>query len=499
MIIFTKTILATYPKTYAKISKKYNSIYLDEYQDSSAVVLSIFYNAVKNTNCKLFLFGDKMQQIYSSYDGSFESELEHFNTDIKLKTNYRSTPEIIEILNNLYNDEAFKQEAGSEIKNEEALFSPKVIITNNDKAQVSKITSITKDALILYVFNKERFAYCGSINLFNALGKIKEYNYQTGTYTPVDLLTNFTTDNPDPVLKVLWCVSRIVDLFTEKKYGLIIKLIRSNKNIFNTSTFIINSISDKKVFGDKIDFICKNYSEDCTIKEFIELLIKNDILVKSDLDEVFDNGDYEGLLNVSLSEFKNITNYLKTPNVSTQHGVKGEGHDSIVFVAENANGNGPRVDMYGFFKFWSNNEINLTDFESFYYRYKSFANETIYELGVNVADINKDIFNAHKDTIIDKLKCFSIENDSNIYYNFLLQPTFEKFFQKPGVTTCKSCFKTSIVFDVLSGYRIFYVGCSRAKKNLCIIINSDQVADFKDELINKLKETGFTVEQAINN
>lgn len=56
-----------------KIGDKYNYIFIDEYQDTSAYVLDIFNDAVENReNIQLYLFGDRMQQIYKNYDGSFE-------------------------------------------------------------------------------------------------------------------------------------------------------------------------------------------------------------------------------------------------------------------------------------------------------------------------------------------------------------------------------------------------------------------------------------------
>ena len=54
-------------------------------------VLKIFFESVHNTKTKLFLFGDRMQQIYKNYDGSFEESFELFDTTKALTTNYRST------------------------------------------------------------------------------------------------------------------------------------------------------------------------------------------------------------------------------------------------------------------------------------------------------------------------------------------------------------------------------------------------------------------------
>ena len=53
-------------------------------------VLEILYYSLKDSDTKLFLFGDRMQQIYDNYDGSFEEKFKRFNKDKKLSINYRS-------------------------------------------------------------------------------------------------------------------------------------------------------------------------------------------------------------------------------------------------------------------------------------------------------------------------------------------------------------------------------------------------------------------------
>ena len=79
-----------------KISDKYNYIFIDEYQDTSAYILDIFYDAVVNKeNIQLYLLGDRMQQIYRNYDGSFEEKLREFDTSQRLVVNHRSIGKII--------------------------------------------------------------------------------------------------------------------------------------------------------------------------------------------------------------------------------------------------------------------------------------------------------------------------------------------------------------------------------------------------------------------
>ncbi len=76
------------------------------------------------------------------------------------------------------------------------------------------------------------------------------------------------------------------------------------------------------------------------------------------------------------------------PNVSTQHGVKGESHDTVFFIAEDSK-NIPGVHMYSFFKLWSTTSLTLDDLESFYFEYKFWIDEVKDYLGVNPNKIDK--------------------------------------------------------------------------------------------------------------
>lgn len=109
LITFTKLAVDRFPIIKKKISDKYQLIFIDEYQDTSADVLHIFYTSLVGKKSKLYLLGDKMQQIYKNYNGEFEEKLETFNRSVNLSINYRTTPKIVDILNYIYNDEALKQ------------------------------------------------------------------------------------------------------------------------------------------------------------------------------------------------------------------------------------------------------------------------------------------------------------------------------------------------------------------------------------------------------
>ncbi len=105
LVIFAREIFERFSVVRKRLTQRYQVIFIDEYQDTSADVLNIFYDSVINTKTKLYFLGDKMQQIYKNYDGSFENKFSLLNKSIKFDTNYRSATKIIDILNYLYNDE----------------------------------------------------------------------------------------------------------------------------------------------------------------------------------------------------------------------------------------------------------------------------------------------------------------------------------------------------------------------------------------------------------
>ena len=56
--------------------------------------------------------------------------------------------------------------------------------------------------------------------------------------------------------------------------------------------------------------------------------------------------------------------------------------------------------------------------------------------------------------------------------------------------------KESSVLGILSAYKLFYVGCSRARKNLSILLDCSKLQGDVLKQKEKFKELGFTVEEA---
>lgn len=495
LITFTRIAVERFPVIRKKIAEKYQLIFIDEYQDTAADVLEIFYSAMRGKSGKIYLLGDKMQQIYKNYDGSFENEFKSMNKTINLDTNYRTTPSIVNILNAIYNDKDLTQKPYKMNLDSDMEFHPRVVFADDIDRTLSNFVLVHKDALVLFLSNKERFYGIGAGNLFDAVNTMERYKFGK-KYTVVDVLTKEEVRNEDVLFKMIFLLCDIVDNYENKQYGEVFRSIRKNTKMFNANKYLVKEHSNKrriKEHLDKLIYACK--ALDVTIGGVIRECNELEFLTKEYYKEVVGNEDYQQVLDVKMAEIRNLIGYLRNPKISTQHGVKGESHNTVVFVAENSSST-PIVHMNKFFEIWSKMDITLVDFDAFYYSYLKMVQNIESVCGVKYSEINKEIYEKNESKIIEILNKYTQINKDDDYYINLLQAHMEKYFKKPNATNLKPCIRESTVYGTLSAYRLFYVGCSRARRNLEIIIKNDDVIAFKELLSVKLTHCGFDVIQA---
>lgn len=493
LISFTRKMVDKFPVIKRKIADKYQLIFIDEYQDTAADVLHIFYEAMKNSKGKLYLLGDKMQQIYKTYDGTFEREFLSLNRSFNLKTNYRTTPHIVSILNNIYNDREYDQCAYSKKSDSDMDYLPEVIITETVEEVLVKKQQEYTNTLVLYLLNKDRFYGIGAGNLYDSVHNMEKYGFGK-KHSVVDVLTKEENENPDKLFKLLFLFKQIDMEYERKLYGKVIRIIKNNARIFNTSKYTIKKHEDKKKIDKLLQQIFCQFEKDVTIKSFLLLVKKLDMVDSEYIDEIMGDEEYNSVLEVSIGEFHNLSNYLQNPHISTQHGVKGESHDTVAFIAANSNHN-PVVHMSKFFELWSMTEISLSEFERFYYKYKNFIIDIETTIGMKCSDMKKEDYVRNKDEIYQKIYLFTQECSENNYFKYLLKEIIDKYLEREGVTNAKNCLKENLVYGSLSAYRLFYVGCSRARKNLSIIIDKRDIIGFEEKLIEKFEKCGFIIVQ----
>lgn len=492
LISFSKAIFDRYPVIKKRMTSKYQFIFIDEYQDTMSDVLKIFFESVHNTKTKLFLFGDRMQQIYKNYDGSFEENFELFDTTKALTTNYRSVKSIVDILNNIYNDSAFVQGCSEKMRSTESDFAPRIIISHSIQAEIESLRKADPDTLILYLFNKERFSDIGATNLYNAFNRMEKYSFGKAV-SAVDVLTTHYEDNPDALLKVLFCVFELLRLYKAQQYGSIIQILKGNKSVFSKDSWDIKTHNDKEtVFNSIKQVLSIAESENKTIADLIRGLADAHLLNEAYLGGIVDDVDYKLAELVPVIEVVRVADYLCNPKVSTQHGVKGESHDSVVFVAEDSSSN-PCVAMYRFFEMWGQIPISAKTLNQFYYDFAAEVDNTQRSIGIKESELKKETYVANEEMIKAKLYTVCDRFKDDPYFQFIYGADYESYFSKPGVTKARDCLKGNTAYSILSAYKLFYVGCSRARKNLTILLDSSKIKGNLELQKKRFEEIGFQV------
>lgn len=312
-------------------------------------------------------------------------------------------------------------------------------------------------------------------------------------YSSVDVLTKEEARENDILLSFLIRVHQIVINYQQGYYGEIFRYFRKNQAYFNFEKFTVKVHNDKLAIKRKLEKIVDAYnSQTNSIDEFLNNCLQNGLIKQDYYEEIISDDEYKKVKDVKILEFKLLVEYLENPKVSTQHGVKGESHDTILFVAENSTHN-PPVNMSGFFKLWSDVNITLSKFDSFYYQYNNLIHNIENSIGMKCSELKKDTYVEVSSIVEDLIQKFISENYENDYYIHLLKDSMEKYIKKKTVTNAKNCLKESIVYGPLCAYRLFYVGCSRARKNLAIVIKRSDIEEFEEKVYQKFESCGFKV------
>lgn len=492
LISFARLAVERFPVIKKKISDKYQVVFIDEYQDTATDVLQMFYSSMIGKKSKLYLLGDKMQQIYRNYNGEFENYFSIFDKSIKLSVNYRATPKIVSVLNKIYNDKYYNQTPYERNKDEDMDFLPEVRIVTDIEKNVTELMNQYKDSLILYLSNKSRFYNIGVGELYDAYSGMEKYSFGK-KYNAVDVLTKEEIRENDALLSFLFTVNIIVDYFAKEFYGEVFRIIRKAGTYFNCKKFIIRRHTDKHLVKDKLNDIVALYNElSTTVDDFLSLCVEKKYIREEFYSAVVEENDYQLVKNVKVQEVRVLADYISDPKISTQHGVKGESHDTVVFIADNSRSN-PVVHMSKFFEMWSDIDITLSEFDTFYYVYSQMLNQIESKIGMKCSQLKADTYISVADIIDEELQAFIKKNETNPYYIQLLKVKMNKYFGKKNVTNVKECLREGTVYGPLCAYRLFYVGCSRAKRNLVVMINKKDIEDFEDRLRNKLTTIGFNV------
>lgn len=473
------------------LGQRFNYIFIDEYQDTSEDILNLFYDLALNSQTYLALFGDSMQQIYPGRVGAFQKIInEEFLKDKSLNTNYRSQGDIVNLLNNL-------NPQNTQIAKRDTLGKPKFFIT--DKFP----DSYNKEYLNLVPTNPKIYSGIGSEHLYKEYGKIevdgrKIYSY-TSENNAADILNsivdiNSINDCPDDLWKLLGTIYYADEYYRTLNYGACIQLLKGSK-FFDSNKFLLKNHQGKSNLISDLKVLFSVYNDDqISIKDFINIL--QDEEFGKDFQFI---SNYSNVLDIKINEVNNVLRHTAQKHMSTFHAVKGEGYDKVrVYIEDSGTIN---LYMYSLLEqiscmnyinnidnikgikgilLFPNAEKLISDFESMWkIKYSDFKTETFSNsVKISAETLVEDLCNIN-DTIKKIYKKKIVTGNVGV-------SNFKKF-----ISGVKAEIKKIDCSEL--NYKLFYVACSRAKKELEVYVLRNKVIEYENELKEKMESLGFEV------
>lgn len=511
LLYFSFKLIERFPKIGFKLREMYDYIFIDEVQDTSTDVLRFFYNSTKDSSTRVYFLGDRMQEIYNKYDGSFEGEYASFDGTISqtFTKNYRSSKEIVDLLNNLYLSSSKVEQDSDKGENGKP---PQLVFSNDIEKYLFDNNKVYEEFYKLRTVNKKRFENINNsgksaVEIYEKYQKLYPNN---GRISVMDVLVgNNYNENPDELMSFVILLFQVLHDYNNKNYGEVIRILKSARkslpygksiSVFDTSLLKIELHEDKIKLKEKMDFFVELLGTNKSLGIVIQDLIDNKIISDDFYKFIFlyeKNGGflYTDLYCSSVELFKLIDEYNRNPMVSTQHGVKGEGHKKILFVAEDSSN--PGIKIYKFLNLFSSFytqediEFNFDSFQQFYYDFNHDILSLEEKIGKKISKIKAS----------DREQYFS--DFENIYNNYLDNEYFKficlkentlSFQGNTAITKMKeNIFNNNLVKSILTAYKLFYVGCSRAEEELVVLIDKNQIESM-EKFESCFKQIGFQID-----
>lgn len=483
LLSFVASSAKRYPSIYRRVSAKYRLVIIDEYQDTDVNVIEFFLNALNDSDADLHLYGDRMQQIYKTDPERSQALIQAFDVPRREVVNYRSTKAIVSVLNTIYNDESLRQVADSKVDGT----VPRVHFSATPDDAVDQIAD--PDTLILSVHNSSIFGAIGSLELFKALQRLPDHGYNS-RYPAATVLTEPDWEKvPNPLIRLLYGLLALEGDYMRGHIGTAISALRAHPKEFGEFTLHVHE--DKALLAAQLDKLFEVMRDDnSSIKDVLEMLSSLAVTRAADVSGYLGSEDYDALILVPFQQVRRIFAFRSSPTRSTQHGVKGESHEKVVFVAETSSS--PAVGMKTLFSLWPKYELNLDSLEELLGKLSGLFSSAKDAIGVDISKLNRDTFPAFAEAITAQARAIEDALSESELFIDLYGETYQAYLKTPGVTHAKKLFKLSAIEGVLAAYRLFYVGCSRARSELDVVIPLKEVSDMQ-ATSEKLRKLGFKV------
>ena len=151
--------------------------------------------------------------------------------------------------------------------------------------------------------------------------------------------------------------------------------------------------------------------------------------------------------------------------------------------------------MYEFFKMNVNVSVEFQSLQKFYYDYKDAIQNMKQVIEKDFLKSAKD----YRDVYESVKKCVEEIDDQfagNRYYEYCYQANYRKIVKSERTFKYISEYANiNKIKNILLAYKLFYVGCSRAKKELTFFVSAKKVEEYKHEFIHKFRNMGFEISE----
>lgn len=320
-------------------TKKYPLILIDEYQDSFESIISRFLHHFisQNTGPQFGFFGDSWQTIYQSQKACGEIVDDNI-IQIKKVSNFRSAPRIVEMLNLIRPDLP-------QISAIDSFNGDVTVVTCNDytgvrrddrnfkgdlpveelRNRLEQLCSTVKSALIdandsiktLMITHKVLASQQGYDQLLSAIGdRLKDKE---------DPIIIYFMEKVEPIFKALqtFDMPLLFDILGVKKYPITKKSQKKQWQDFEQQLIL----DRQKTAFDVLKTVCETGL--IPVPKKIEEACSNYI---KQPDQPYENITLKEYLNINYSQFLSAIGFLyPEAEFSTEHGVKGEEYDNVIF------------------------------------------------------------------------------------------------------------------------------------------------------------------------
>ncbi|MEK0216261.1 UvrD-helicase domain-containing protein [Bifidobacterium mongoliense] len=508
-----------------RIGRKYQLIIVDECQDTDPGILRTLADISMEFSVPLWVYGDMMQQLFNDDEPALQLVLNRFDRVQQPIVNHRSRPRIVSMLNTLSNDPCLLQawdHTAYPMEDESADRDStlELIISNDVQHTVQTIQAVkhNEHPLSLVLFNKERFEQYGLSKLFEAYSASQQFGFD-GDHSVTDVMLPGAYDEAiDDIDSYMLQLVHIGQMSARDRALATFHASseRSERHLFGQRFNEISNRSPSPLrHGDLVAFM-KDFQQliDCltnnsTVEDLMELAESKRFIDTSWYAQLIqDSKIYEHVKSVPCSQFVKQYELIQSPDArsaSTQHGVKGESHESIIFAAEDSLRYEPRISMYDCIALLSSTEdFNLRYIKD---RQQQCADivERYFQSGVPFLQ-GKNItpyLEEHTERLCDcaqeiwQLFSTSGRRDESLHrisLSGVVKPLLT--ITSPSKKNREKLGRLGPIFvHLIAAFRILYVGCSRARSTLRIVLDKKQLEQHhcEQQVIDKFTDMGFTI------